>query len=120
MPLEPIQEESERDETQGSKTWESEESCETPVDTEEVMEEEDELRVLRPRRLSRSSSQGDFVQMTTTENHMEETDSSSVSSFAEDVRDEAITIEPNMVGRKIHFSRRDWKLKVSGGFFPHF
>lgn len=124
--LEAIQEESEQDDIRGCKTSESGESWQTSVgvDAEELMEEdkseeEEELRVLRPRRLTRSLSQRGFVRMMTTESYQEETHNSSVSdlsSCAEDFSDEAVTPGQSTLGKETHFTR-DWKIKVSLFFF---
>ncbi|XP_023282971.1 uncharacterized protein LOC111670480 [Seriola lalandi dorsalis] len=122
-----IQEESEQeDEIGGSKTGENEEYSRTQVgvDTEEVMtedeseEEEDDvpLRVLRPRRLSRSSSQESFVPMPPANNDQEETQNSSVSdtsSRTEDFRDEATTPGQPEVENGKQSSRRELAIKIS-------
>ncbi|XP_068558092.1 histone H3.v1-like [Cebidichthys violaceus] len=79
--LEPIQEESEReDESKGSKTGEEEE--EEDEETMEVMAEDESeddedapLRVVRPGRMSRSLSQKSFLRIQSVDNNGEETES---------------------------------------------
>ncbi|CAK6966815.1 mitotic apparatus protein p62-like [Scomber scombrus] len=100
--LEPIQEESEQeDETEGDKTGKQEEDFQGQVsmETDEVMakdesnkDEDDDvpLRVLRPRRLSHSSSHESFPQMQSTNNDQEEMENlavSDLSTFAEALSD---------------------------------
>ncbi|XP_035026950.2 glutamic acid-rich protein isoform X2 [Hippoglossus stenolepis] len=103
--LEPIQEESEQeDETEGSRTEDREEDFQSEVGVEmgeEVAQEEEEeeeeeedddddvpLRVMRPRRLSRSLSKESFLQSRSADNHQGDLENSSVSD-AVDLSDEA-------------------------------
>ncbi|KAG8014187.1 hypothetical protein GBF38_016533 [Nibea albiflora] len=99
--LEPIQEESEQeDEIEGSKTGE-EEDLRVGVEAKEVMtadeseEDDDLLRVLRPRRIYRSHSQVSFPQVRPTIKRQRETDSSvsEQSSHSVDLKGEE-TLQP--------------------------
>nr|XP_019955484.1 PREDICTED: histone H3.v1-like [Paralichthys olivaceus] len=103
--LEPIQEESEQEDETGGSGTEGEEDFQSEVGVEmeeEVAEEEEEeeeeededdddapLRVLRPRRLSRSLSNSEsFLQSHSADSHQRDLDNSSVSD-AVDLSDEA-------------------------------
>lgn len=121
--LEPIQEESEQeDEIGGSKTGEGEEEdfqIQVGVETKEVMTEESEedvalLRVLRPRRLSRS--QESVPQMQSTNNNQEETENFSMSDRslrAVDLSDEATAPVQARLGNEKRSRSGELRIKVS-------
>lgn len=126
--LEPIQEESEHeDEIGGSKTGEGAEEdfqIQVGVETKEAMtedeSEEDEdaalLRVLRPRRLSRSLRHESFPQMQSTNNHQEEMENFSVSdrsSRAVDLSDEATPPVQARLGNEKRSRSGELRIKVS-------
>ncbi|XP_037642903.1 rRNA-processing protein EBP2-like isoform X2 [Sebastes umbrosus] len=124
--LEPIREESEReDEKEGSETGEGEEEEEEDVETKEVMaedkSEEDEdddapLRVLRPRRLSRSFSRESFPQIQSNHNHQEETANfgkTDWSSHSVDLNDGATPPRQTRLGYKKMSTSGELRIKVS-------
>ncbi|KAJ4937395.1 hypothetical protein JOQ06_001956 [Pogonophryne albipinna] len=100
--LETIEEDSwQEDETEGRKSGEEEEDFQIQVDTKEVMvdeeSEEDELRVLRPRRLSGSLPQASYLKNQSTnkdQEKMENSSDSDRSTQALDLCDEATTQQP--------------------------
>lgn len=121
--LEPIQEESEQeDEIGGSETGEGEEEdfqIQVGVETKEAMTEESEedvalLRVLRPRRLSRS--QESVPQMQSTNNNQEETENFSVSDRslrAVDLSDETTAPVQARLGNEKRSRSGELRIKVS-------
>ncbi len=126
--LEPIQEESEwEDEIGGSRTEEGEEEdfqIQVGVETKKAMtegeSEEDEdgalLRVLRPRRLSRTLSRESFPQMRSTNIHQEEMKNFSVSdqsSRAVDLSDETTSPVQARLGNEKSSRSGELRIKVS-------
>lgn len=131
--LEPIQEESEQeDETEGDKTGKQNEDFQGQVsmETDEVMgkdegdkDEDDDapLSVLRPRRLSHSSSHESFPQMQSTNNDQEEMENFSVSDlsiFAEALSD--ITIPPGKPRIEFQKSLNSTHMRIKVSIFFHF
>ncbi|XP_054452590.1 VID27-like protein [Anoplopoma fimbria] len=117
--LEPIQEESEReDEFRGSETGEGEGEEEEDVETEEVMEEDKDspLRVMRPRRVSRSLSEDRFLRTQSTDNYQEESAGFSESDWSTHtvgLSEEAAPPQQTRVGNKKRSSSAELKIKVS-------
>lgn len=88
------------------------------VTEEESEEDEDDappLRVLRPRRLSRSLLRESFLQMQSTSNHQEEMENFSASdqsTHAGDLSGEATPPGQTRLGNEKRFSSGELKIKV--------
>ncbi|KAK9539293.1 hypothetical protein VZT92_004409 [Zoarces viviparus] len=121
--LEPIQEESEReDEIKGSETGEGEEEEEEEETMEVMAEDESEndedapLRVLRPRRMSRSLSQESFLRIQSTDNNREETvtfSESDQNTRTVGVSEESTPPQQTRLGNEKRSIRGKLKIKVS-------